>query len=86
MSEVIVEGRILAWGNSFGIRIRKEDLERSGLTPGAEVKVRIAPPGGRVDLSHIRFLEGGQPTDSERHDVLLGEARARDLDEHKARR
>ena len=76
MTDVILEGKILAWGNSYGIRIRKEDLERAGLAAGGAVKVRIETPDRRIDLSHFHFLKGGRPDDSERHDELLGEARS----------
>lgn len=77
--EVIVPGKVLEWGNSYGIRIRKADLDAAGLTPGAEVTVRIERTPGRIDLSGIRFIKGGKPDDSERHDELLGEARLANL-------
>lgn len=76
--EVIVTGRILKWGNSFGVRIRKEDLERAGLVPGADAVVKISLQG-KVDLSHIRFVGGGRADDSERHDALVAKARAERL-------
>lgn len=77
--EVIVEGRILEWGNSYGIRVRKADLERAGLAPGEEAIVRIARRSDKVDLSHVRFLRGDRSDVSERHDEYLGEARLADL-------
>lgn len=76
--EVVVTGRILKWGNSYGIRIKKGDLERAGLVPGADAVVKLSLTG-KVDLSHIHFLAGGKRDDSERHDELVGEARAERL-------
>lgn len=72
--EVVVEGRVLRWGNSYGVRISKADLERAGLKEGSKAIVRVR--AGKVDLSHVTFLRGGRarPDDSMRHDELLGEA------------
>lgn len=85
MHDVVVEGKILAWGNSYGVRIRKEDLERAGLAAGAEVKVRIETGGGKIDLSGLPVFHGGDPRDSERHDELLAEARFADLERKRVR-
>jgi antitoxin component of MazEF toxin-antitoxin module len=72
--EVLVEGRILEWGNSYGIRLRKADLERAGLGPGTEAVVRIQRKPGKVDVSHVRFIRSGHADTSERHDEVLGQA------------
>jgi len=69
-------GRVLEWGNSFGIRLRKSDLEDAGLTPGEEVTIRIERKLSRIDLSGVPAFSGGAPEDSQRHDDLLGEARS----------
>ncbi|HEV8360312.1 MAG TPA: hypothetical protein VGR28_07660 [Candidatus Thermoplasmatota archaeon] len=57
--------KILRWGNSYGIRISKGDLERRGLREGEEVVIEIkAQPGKNVDLSHLRgFHLGGDLAD-----------------------
>lgn len=84
MTEVQVSGKILEWGNSYGIRVRKEDLDRAGLTPGAEVVVRIEEQG-KVDLTGFPAFKGGGKDDSIRHDEVIGEARAKGLRRGKPR-
>lgn len=80
MSEVVLEGKILAWGNSYGIRIRKADLERSGLGPGDTVAVRIEGAGDRVDLSDLPTFAGGRSDVSRRHDQVLADALADEVE------
>ena len=79
--EVIVKARLLKWGNSYGIRLKKADLKKAGLAPGAEAVVRLSRRKGRVDLSALPTFSGGRPDDSFRHDDLLGRARRRALRE-----
>lgn len=74
MEEVRITGRILDWGNSYGIRLKKADLERAGLKPGQEAAVRIEGNAAKIDLSHIRTYRSGRSDISERHDEYLGEA------------
>ena len=73
--EVIVKGRILRWGNSFGIRLRRAELKKVGLSPGSEAIVRMAKEHSRVDLSGLPAFNGGGPDDSVQHDELLARAR-----------
>jgi antitoxin component of MazEF toxin-antitoxin module len=77
MADVIIDGKILAWGNSYGIRIKKGDLEREGLQPGEQVVVRIERRGERIDLSDLPVFAGGRSDVSARHDEYL----ARGLEE-----
>lgn len=79
MSEVTIEGKLLRWGNSYGIRIKKDDVEASDLHPGEEVVVRIEHGGGRLDLSELPTFSSGHADTGDRHDAVLGEARS---DEH----
>lgn len=45
-----IEGKLLKWGNSYGIRVRKADVDRLGVTPGSTLAVDIHPKGqGTVD-------------------------------------
>ncbi|MCK4457312.1 MAG: hypothetical protein KAW39_06190 [Thermoplasmata archaeon] len=78
--DTIIKARILKWGNSYGFRIQKADLERLGLRPGEEALVRLEGRSDAVDLSELPTFKGGMPDDSLRHDELLGEAR------HKAKK
>ncbi len=73
MADVVVEGKILRWGNSFGIRIRKDDLEARDLHPGQEVLVRIEPATTRIDLADLPTFHSGLDDVSERHDAYLAE-------------
>jgi len=73
--EVIVKGRILRWGNSYGIRLRRAELKKAGLSPGSEATVRMAKEHSRVDLSGLPAFKGGGPDDSVQHDELLARAR-----------
>lgn len=79
MSEVVLEGKILEWGNSYGIRIRKADLERSGLGPGDTVSVRIEGAEDRVDLSDLPTFAGGRSDVSRHHDRVLADALAEEV-------
>lgn len=73
MSRVVVEGKILRWGNSYGIRIRKADLERSDLEPGDTVSVRIEGTEDGVELGNLPTFNGGQADVSQRHDEVLAQ-------------
>ena len=77
--EVVVRGRILRWGNSYGVRLRRADLKKAGLSQGSEVVVRLAKTPGRVDLSTLPSFRGGKADDALRHDELLARARRRSL-------
>lgn len=61
--DVILTGRVLKWGNSYGIRLTKAELDRAGLAPGVEAVLRVRP--GPVDVSSLPVIKGGKPDDSE---------------------
>ncbi len=82
MGDVVVEGKILRWGNSYGIRIKKADLEREDLDLGEEVAVRIEKKGDKVDLSHFPTFSGGRSDVSERHDEYLARGLQEELEGH----
>lgn len=77
--DAVIAGRILEWGNSYGIRLKKSDLERTGLAPGADVVVHLERRLQRVDLSGFPFIQGGAPDDAQRHDEVLANARQAEL-------
>jgi hypothetical protein len=83
-NEVIIRARILKWGNSYGLRVRKADVKKLGLLPESEAVVRLEKQQGRVDLSGLPTFSGGLPDDSLRHDDLLGRARLKSLDRRRA--
>ena len=81
--EVVVSGRILKWGNSYGIRLRRAELKKAGFSHGAEAVVRLTKKSERVDLSGLPIFRGGEADDSLRHDELLARARLRSSKEKK---
>ena len=83
-NEVIIRTRVLKWGNSYGLRVRKADVKKLGLLPESEAVVRLETQRGRVDLSRLPTFRGGSPDDSLRHDELLGRARLKSMDGRRA--
>lgn len=51
--------RVLKWGNSYGIRLTKADLERLGLREDDEVDVGLEPAPPEIDWASIEFLRLG---------------------------
>lgn len=72
--DVVVEGKVLEWGNSFGIRVKKSDLLEAGIASGTEVVLHLTRKPSKIDLKDFPFLRGGKADDSERHDALFAEA------------
>jgi hypothetical protein len=72
MGEILVHRKIVPWGNGFGIRLSKGDLERLGLRPRDEAEVLVRGERKGVDLSHFHFLRIGGDA-SIHHDDLIGE-------------
>lgn len=55
-----MRAKVLKWGNSYGIRLSKADVEDLGLEEGDEVIVEVkAMPGEPVDVSHLSSFELG---------------------------
>lgn len=63
-------GKLLRWGNSYGVRLSKADVERLGLKEGQEVAFEVAAsPNEKIDLSDMpSFHLGGDL--SVRHDEV----------------
>ncbi len=78
---VTLRGKILRWGNSYGIRLKKGDIEGTDLAPGREVTVRIEPQDHKIDVSDAPFFRSGHTDTVERHDELLAEYRWRRIQE-----
>lgn len=70
-----MEGRIKRWGNSYGVRLTKADLERLGLAEGDPVEISLRKPArarsGKVRLPPIPTVRDDDPHASERHDQYL---------------
>lgn len=66
--------KVLKWGNSYGIRLSKEEAERAGLKPGDEVVVEVkAREGQTIDLSDLPGFDLGGDL-AERHDEVWADA------------
>lgn len=70
MSMVAVRAKLLKWGNSFGLRLSRQDVGRLHLRPGVEVEVKldVAPSGFHVGRVR-RYRLGGRAADE--HDALF---------------
>jgi len=64
--------RVVAWGNSYGIRLTKAELASLGIVPGSEVEVKIKPTRKNIDWSKVATLDLGGDA-SIRHDEILYE-------------
>ena len=70
MARIVLEGKLLKWDNSYGVRISKGDVERARLQVGAPMTVTPGEPG-RIDISHIRVLRGKDRFPGWSHDDVL---------------
>ena len=84
MATEALTGRVLRWGNSYGIRLHKADIERLGLQPGDLARIQIEGAPDRVDLSGLPTFRSGASDVSERHDEYLAEGRAAELERRRA--
>ncbi len=64
-----MRGKLLRWGNSFGLRLSRRDVERLNLRPGAEVKVTIPVADADPTAELPSFNFGADAAD--RHDELF---------------
>ena len=78
MSLVTVKGRLLRWGNSYGLRLSRKDVERLDLQPDKEVEVKVDVSPGRKLRPHevVSFNLGGDAAD--RHDELFARSTLED--------
>lgn len=72
MSDVEVRAKLLEWGNSYGIRLSKDDVQRFGLRPNHEVRIRLEIKGAPLRVKDLPSfdLQGA----SDRHDELFAES------------
>jgi hypothetical protein len=77
MAKVMLRAKLLRWGNSYGVRISKADVDQLGMHPGDDIDIEVLAKRGKVDLSFLRTLhDGGAGAD---HDRILDEALDEDL-------
>ena len=64
--------KIKKWGNSFGVRLTKKELEEYGLKEGDEIKIKIEKIKPKeIDLSEIPTFSETDEKASEHHDTYL---------------
>ncbi len=71
---MIVE--VKAWGNSYGIRLTKRDLERFRLRPGQRADLALEPLSDEpIDLSGIPLASDGAPFEQVRREHYTAKRR-----------
>lgn len=65
-----LHGKVLRWGNSYGIRITRAEVERLGLHEGDEVDLLLPDPTAAPELPTFDFGDWN-PVDD--HDMGWGE-------------
>lgn len=77
MADLVLTGKLLKWGNSYGLRISKADLarlEKTGTHVGDEMHINVIPKDGKIDVSWMTTFRGGDPFGSRDHDRIVEEA------------
>ncbi len=70
--DVIMEAKILKWGNSYALRLSKRDVDRMGWREGTVVRVEALPQGQKLDLDFPTFGSGHADTSVNHDEVLYG--------------
>lgn len=70
--EALVATKVLHWGNSYGLRISKHDVERLGLFPGSEVAVSLVTKDDKIDVPWFTFSGDGRPMEEWADELLYG--------------
>ncbi|MFA5861872.1 MAG: AbrB/MazE/SpoVT family DNA-binding domain-containing protein [Candidatus Thermoplasmatota archaeon] len=72
MSDVEVRAKLLEWGNSYGIRLSKDDVQRFGLRPNHEVRIRLEINGEPLRVKDLPSfdLQGA----ADHHDEIFAES------------
>lgn len=72
MSDVELRGRLLEWGNSFGIRLSKDDVQRFGLRPNQQVRIRLEIDAKPLRVADLPSFDLGRAADH--HDKLFAQS------------
>ena len=71
--DVEVRGKVRKWGNSYALRLRKQDVDRLGLKEGQEIRALLAGLPEKIDLSGLPTFTGGKPFAWKDRDIVAGE-------------
>lgn len=66
--------RPLKWGNGYGIRLTRSEMERLGTDPETPLELEVRPGALPVDVSKLHVIEG-RKTGSVAHTALSAERR-----------
>lgn len=77
MPEARIKATVRKWGNTYGIRISKRDMERLGIQEGAEVTAVVSTEPAPPDMSRFPVFYGPDEFGSRDHDRLFGESVAK---------
>lgn len=69
--QAITTTKLLRWGNSYGLRLTKRDVERLGLHEGSQVDVSLLEKQDRIEAPHYTFA-GGRDGSRNHDEVLYG--------------
>lgn len=72
MPTLKIRRAVIKWGNSFGLRLTRREVERLGIEAKREVLAELTPEPARANLDHIEALHLGRDA-SEGHDEILAE-------------
>lgn len=74
-----VEGKILRWGNSYGIRITKRELQDAGLKPGERVRLWVEYDARQAPMPPLPTFKDPDFDATTEHDAYLARRRSEDL-------
>jgi hypothetical protein len=77
MVESVIKARIRKWGNTFGIRISRREMQRLRVREGAEVTARVTTHPEPADVSRFPVFHGPDPHGSRDHDRVIAESLAK---------
>lgn len=78
MSLIAVRAKLLEWGNSFGLRLSRQDVERLHLRLDTEVEVKVDVEPNKIRVEDLHSFDlGGDAAD--RHDEYFANSAEEDL-------
>lgn len=78
MSLIAIRAKLLEWGNSFGLRLSRQDVERLHLRLDTEVEVKVDVEPDKIRVEDLRSFDlGGDAAD--RHDEYFAKSVEEDL-------
>ena len=76
-----IRGTIRRWGNSYALRLRREDVKRLHLREGQSITARLVEHPTRIDLGEIPTFRGGRTMTRAEREKWAGEGHWMNLQE-----